>query len=117
MTTPGSGEWRCSNCGDVADHLDDGTLIDVRYALGYCSSCSLRGKVPLMRATHAEAMAIVTARKGQTERDKQRIGLRSGAIPTHVYAAPSPGMSACCKSKRSDHLTRAQLDAVMDLLA
>jgi hypothetical protein len=52
--SPLRGEWRCSNCAAVADRLDAGTLIDSRYAMGWCGTCKLRAKLPLIRGTYED---------------------------------------------------------------
>ena len=105
MTTvsPLRGEWRCSNCAMPATP-DIGTLVDARYALGHCDSCSLRASVPLMRGTYEPVKAMVDEREDGNLRQKQQTGLRVGSIPTHVY------VSGCCKVKKGEHLTVSRLE-------
>jgi len=105
MTTvsPLRGEWRCSNCAMPAKP-DAGTLVDARYALGRCGSCSLRASVPLMRGTYEKVKAMVDEREDSKLRQKQQTGLRVGSIPAHVY------VKDCCKVKKDEHLTVSRLE-------
>ena len=103
--SPLRGEWRCSNCGAVAV-LDEGySPLDARYGLGHCGECSLRGRVPLVRGTAKSVNAMIAERQDGELRSEQKVGLRVGSIPAHVY------VEGCCeKFKRSEHLTVNRLE-------
>jgi len=103
--SPLRGEWRCSNCGAVAQTNEGYEPMDARYALGHCGECSLRGTVPLVRGTADQLRAMIAEREDQKLRQKQKVGLRVGSIPAHVY------VEGCCETfKRKDHLSVSRLE-------
>ena len=112
MVSPKRQAWRCSNCGEEAATVDEFTAIDPRYQTGHCGQCSLRGKVPLVWATHDEMSALVAERTDMELRKKQIVALRVESIPMH------PRTPGCCEGAlaKREHLSverLAQLRAIM----
>jgi len=106
------GDWRCSNCGEVANDVDEYTALDPRFTTGRCGNCTLRATVPLVFGTYVEVMAVVKERIDKKLRSEQMARVKTGFIADHVRAV------RCCSPKETkrEHLPQERLDVLLSLM-
>ena len=111
MVSPKRNDWRCSNCGEVANEVDEASRFDPRYTTGHCGNCKLRSPVPLVFSSFAEMQVIIAERADKVLRGKQMNGIEVGIIAAH------PKTSGCCADgKKREHLSAERVDQLLALM-